>query len=323
MRMILERIFNGRKPRVLVVGDVMCDVYLLGKVERISPEAPVPIFVKEGQHQVLGGAANVAANLQALGCDVRLMGLVGADGSGRRVRDLLHQRGLDDRWLLEDPGRPTTEKIRLIASQQHLLRLDQENRAFLSPALVVKALDLAGTAMAEIDGIVCSDYAKGVCAPDFLGPLFTLARAARRPIFVDPKVRDFSRYRGATVLTPNMMEFEHASGVTVTDPVSFVAAAEVLQQRSEAAALLVTRGKDGMTLFHPPQTSVSIPSRAREVFDVTGAGDTVIATFSMAVLCGLPFVEAARLANAAAGVVVGKVGTTIVSPEELLIALQE
>jgi D-beta-D-heptose 7-phosphate kinase/D-beta-D-heptose 1-phosphate adenosyltransferase len=184
-------------------------------------------------------------------------------------------------------------------------------------------LQLASNIIEEIDGIVCSDYDKGVCTPDFLGPLFALARTARRPIFVDPKVRDFSRYRGATVLTPNLIEFEHASGVAGSDPASLVAAAEVLLQRSEATALLVTRGKDGITLFHPPQAPVDIPSRAREVFDVTGAGDTVIATFSMAVLCGFSFVEAARLANTAAGIVVGKVGTAVVFPEELEVTLQE
>jgi D-beta-D-heptose 7-phosphate kinase/D-beta-D-heptose 1-phosphate adenosyltransferase len=313
--------WQQRRPTVLVVGDIMCDTYLWGKVSRISPEAPVPIFASTERRQVLGGAANVAANLRALGCDVRLLGVIGADATGRCIREQLYEQGIADTWLVQDVTRPTTEKTRLIASQQQLLRLDYESQNPLALSLVSQALRSAEPLMRDIDGVVCSDYQKGVCTHALLEPLFTMARTAGHPIFVDPKAQDFSHYRGATVLKPNLQEVERASGMMVSDELVLTAAAEKLLQQSQAQALLVTRGKDGMTLFQPPQASVHIPTRAREVFDVTGAGDTVIATFSMAVLCGLSFVDAAHLANVAAGIVVGKLGTATILPEELRAAL--
>lgn len=300
----------------------MCDVYLWGAVHRVSTEAPVPIFESTGRHQVLGGAANVAANLRALGCEVRLLGVVGPDAAGRCVRELLQHQGIDDTTVLEDPSRPTTEKTRLVAQHQHVLRLDQESQAPLAAALITRALQHSTTLLADVDGLVCSDYHKGVCTPGLLEPLFAMARAAGKPIIVDPKARDFACYAGATVIKPNLVEVERASGHPVADPAALAAAAERLLHQSQAQALLVTRGKDGMSLFHPPHEPVHIPARAREVFDVTGAGDTVMATLSMALLCGLPLVDAARLANAAAGVVVGKVGTAVVWPEELRAALR-
>jgi D-beta-D-heptose 7-phosphate kinase/D-beta-D-heptose 1-phosphate adenosyltransferase len=323
MESLLERCLQARRPTVLVVGDVMGDVYLWGSVRRISPEAPVPVFETATRHQVLGGAANVAANLRALGCEIRLLGVVGADAAGHHIRQLLRHQGIDDSTLLEDPSRPTTEKTRLVAQQQHVLRLDQESRAPLAPALVTDALQHARALLAEVDGLVCSDYHKGVCTPDLLAPLFAMTRAAGKPIIVDPKVRDFSRYRGATVLTPNLTEVEQAIGHPVADTTTLACAAERLLQQSQAQALLVTRGKEGMSLFHPQQPPVHIPAQAREVFDVTGAGDTVLAMLSMALLCGLSLVDAARLANAAAGVVVGKMGTAVVSSAELRSALHQ
>jgi D-beta-D-heptose 7-phosphate kinase/D-beta-D-heptose 1-phosphate adenosyltransferase len=323
MEILLERCLQARRPTVLVVGDVMCDVYLLGSVRRISTEAPVPIFESTARHHVLGGAANVAANLRALGCEIRLLGVVGADPAGHHIRELLRGQGIDDATLLEDPTRPTTEKTRLVAQQQHVLRLDQESRAPLAPELVTQALQHSQTLLQEVDGLVCSDYHKGVCVPDFLAPLFTMVRAAGKPILVDPKARDFSCYAGATVIKPNLAEVEQASGHPVADTTTLARAAQRLLQQSQAQALLVTRGKDGMSLFHPPQPPVHIPAQAREVFDVTGAGDTVLAMLSMALLCGLSLVDAARLANAAAGVVVGKMGTAVVSPAELRSVLRQ
>ena len=322
MEALLDRCLQQRQRTVLVVGDIMCDTYLWGKVGRISPEAPVPIFESAERRHVLGGAANVAANLRALGCEVRLLGVIGADATGRCIREQLYAQGIADTWLVQDVTRPTTEKTRLIASQQQLLRLDYESQTPLSPSCVAQALQSVEPLMRDIDGVVCSDYHKGVCTPALLAPLFTMARAAGHPIFVDPKVHDFTRYRGATVLTPNLEEVERASGIMARDEAALASAAEKLLQQSQAQALLVTRGKDGMTLFHPPQAPVHIPTRAREVFDVTGAGDTVIATFSMAALCSLSLVDAAHLANVAAGIVVGKLGTVTVLPEELRMALR-
>jgi D-beta-D-heptose 7-phosphate kinase/D-beta-D-heptose 1-phosphate adenosyltransferase len=301
----------------------MCDVYLWGTVERISYEAPVPVFECQGRQYVLGGAANVAANLRALGCQVRLLGVVGADAAGRRVRELLQAQGMDDTWLLEDTSRPTTEKTRLMAHQQQMLRLDQESRVPLAPHLIAHALQHGKTLLAEVDGVVCSDYAKGVCMAPLIEPLFATAGAAGHPIVVDPKVQDFALYRGATVLTPNIVEVERASGRNVESPEALTQAVEGLLQCTQAQAILVTRGKDGMSLFHPPQAPVHIPARAREVYDVTGAGDTVAAAYTMALLGGLSLEEAARLANVAAGIVVGKLGTAVVTPEELRLALRE
>ncbi len=317
-----DRCLQQRRPTILVVGDVMCDTYLQGRVSRISPEAPVPIFASAERRQVLGGAANVAANLRALGCQVSVLGVRGDDASGHWLQEHMQTQGIDVTCLLVDHSRPTTEKTRLLAGHQQLLRLDSESQTPLASCVAAHALQRVKPLMQTFDGVVCSDYRKGVCIPELLEPLFAMVRAAGRPIFVDPKAEDFTRYRGATVLTPNLEEVERASGVTIHDETSLVTAADCLLERSNAAALLITRGKDGMTLFQPPAPPVHIPTRAREVFDVTGAGDTVIATFSMAMLCGLSMVEAAHLANAAAGVVVGKLGTAVVQLEELRATLR-
>ena len=318
-----SRLFENHRPAVLVVGDVMCDVYLWGKVSRISPEAPVPIFESVERKQALGGAGNVAANLRALGCEVYLLGVVGADTAGRCVRDLLQQQGISDSWLLEDAPRPTTEKTRLIAHQQQVLRLDQESRISLSPVLVERALHQIDLLIPKVNGVICSDYFKGVCTPALLRPLFAGTVAAGCPVIVDPKVRDFSLYQGATVLTPNLAEVELATNSTLDTPGSLEKAAAVPLEKTQARALLVTRGKDGMSLFRPPEAVVHIPSRTREVFDSTGAGDTVVAAFTMALLCGFSIREASYLANAAAGIVVGKIGTAVVTPEELDAVLTE
>jgi D-beta-D-heptose 7-phosphate kinase/D-beta-D-heptose 1-phosphate adenosyltransferase len=309
-------------PTVLVVGDIMCDVYLWGNIDRISPEAPVPVFESMRSQQVLGGAANVAANLRALGCEVHLLGAIGCDDTGQCVRHILQQQGIATTWLLDDGTRPTTEKTRLVAHQQQVLRLDQESQAPLSPTLVTRALEHIETLLPQVDGVICSDYHKGVCTSALLRPLFSMAQQVKRPVVVDPKVQDFTLYRGATVLTPNVLEVERASGMHLNTPDALPHAVDRLLQQSRAQAILVTRGKDGMSLFHPPRAPSHIPAQAREVYDVTGAGDTVIAVFSMAFFSGLSLLEAARIANLAAGIVIGKMGTAVVSREELQLALQ-
>lgn len=323
MNTLLDRCLQERRPRILVIGDVMCDIYLWGTVSRISPEAPVPVFESMERRPALGGAANVAANLRALGCEVSLLSVIGADVAGQEIRTLLDKQGIAAAWLVEDPARPTTEKTRLIAHQQQMMRLDREDRSPLDHAMSHRVCEHAQALLPEVDGVVCSDYGKGLCTPGVLGPIFEQARAAGRPIIVDPKARDFSLYRGATVVKPNLAEVEQASGMRLEDEADIEEAAALLCRQSQVDALLVTRGKDGMSLFQPPQAPLHIPANARDVFDVTGAGDTVIAAFSMAVLSGLSFAAAALLANAAAGIVVGKVGTAVVSPVELRAALQQ
>lgn len=281
----------------------------------------MPVFESTGKRQVLGGAANVAANLRTLGCQVCLAGVVGEDDTGRYVREQVRAQGMTDDLLMRDAGRPTTEKTRLIARHQQLVRLDHESRLPLPPELIAQALARLEPVLTEVDGVVCSDYNKGVCTPNLLAPLFAKARRANLPVFVDPKARDFAQYRGATVLTPNLAEVRHATGEPLEDGARLATAAECLLQRSEAQALLVTRGEAGMSLFHPPEAPRHIPAHTRDVYDVTGAGDTVIAAFAAAAIGGLPYDEAARLANVAAGIVVGKAGTAVVYREELEVNL--
>ncbi len=314
---VVDRCFQGRRPKVLVLGDIISDVYLWGAVSRISPEAPVPVFESAERRPVLGGAANVAANLKTFGCEVYLLGVVGMDTAAEEVRMLLEKQRIATTWLVEDPGRPTTEKTRLVAQQQQMLRLDREAREPLDAAAWETVVEYALELLPDVDGMICSDYHKGVCIPEVIEPVFARARALGRPIVVDPKVLDFSSYRGATVLTPNRLEAERATGRVLADAAEVEAVGRALCEASEAEAVLLTRGPDGMSLVSSTQATVHIPSNAREVFDSTGAGDTVIATFTMAILSGLDFVDAMRLANTAAGVVVGKVGTALVSPAEL------
>ena len=308
-------------PSVLLIGDVICDQYMFGSINRISPEAPVPVFEMGHDVHALGGAANVAANLRALNCDVRLVGVTGVDSAAAHVRNLLQDQGIADSWLIEDPTRPTTQKLRLIAHQQHVIRLDQESQADLAHSLQSQIVSHASRLVEEVDGVIISDYHKAVCTPQVLEPIFLKARALNRPIFVDPKKQSFSCFRGVTVLTPNFAELEQASRLVISSETAMEQAAELLLNETEAQALLVTRGKDGMSLFSRDHDPVHISSQAREVFDVTGAGDTVIAAFGTAVLCGVSMPEAARLANFAAGIVVGKSGTATVSLNELAVAL--
>lgn len=314
---VVDRCFQGRRPKVLVLGDIISDVYLWGAVSRISPEAPVPVFESAERRPVLGGAANVAANLQTFGCEVYLLGVVGMDAAAEEVRTLLEKQRIATTWLVADPSRPTTEKTRLVAQQQQMLRLDREAREPLDTAAWETVVEHALELLPDVDGMICSDYHKGVCIPEVIEPVFARARGLERPIVVDPKVLDFASYRGATVLTPNRLEAERATGRVFADEAEVEAAGRQLCEESEAAAVLVTRGPDGMSLVSSTQATVHIPSNAREVFDSTGAGDTVIATFTMAILSGLSFTDAMRLANTAAGVVVGKVGTALVTPSEL------
>ncbi|MDH3603223.1 MAG: PfkB family carbohydrate kinase, partial [Candidatus Tectomicrobia bacterium] len=274
MNALLDRCLQGHRPRVLVIGDVMCDIYLWGTVSRISPEAPVPVFESMERRPALGGAANVAANLRALGCEVSLLSVIGADAAGQEIRTLLDKQGIAATWLVEDPSRPTTEKTRLIAHQQQMMRLDREHRSPLDNAMSHRVCEHAQALLPEVDGVVCSDYGKGVCTPGVLGPIFEQARNAGLPIIVDPKARDFSLYHGATVVKPNLTEVEQASGMGLEDEADIEEAAALLCRQSQAEALLVTRGKDGMSLFQPQQAPLHIPANARDVFDVTGAGDT-------------------------------------------------
>lgn len=305
---------------VLVAGDLMLDEVLRGQVNRISPEAPVPVLEWAGAAQTLGGAGNVAANLAALGAQTRVCGAIGDDAPGQALHALLVAGGCDVSGLVLAPGRPTTHKLRVISQVQHMLRVDREVRTDLPTGLTEAAMAALSRGMAGTRGIICSDYQKGFLTPKLMRHAIATARDLGLPVLVDPKGRDYSAYQGATVLTPNLHELELATGLPIRSPQEMDTAAWQLMQRLEVEAILVTCGKDGMVLYCEAGSRVRIPAEAREVFDVTGAGDTVIAVFAMAYFAGAPMAEAARLANIAGGLVVGKQGTTTLSRVELAAA---
>ncbi|CAM8626605.1 RfaE ADP-heptose synthase, bifunctional sugar kinase/adenylyltransferase [Burkholderiales bacterium] len=302
--------------RVLVVGDLMLDRYWMGDVDRISPEAPVPVVRIARQEERLGGAANVARNLASLGAKPMLMGVVGPDEAGRTLRQLLAQEGIEDR-VIEDPAIATTLKLRVIGRQQQLVRLDFEAQP-THEALHNKRAEFE-RALAAVDLVVMSDYGKGGLT--HIRDFIRMAREMGRPILVDPKGDDYARYAGATMLTPNRSEFFQVVG-RATDEADFATRAESLRASLGLDHLLVTRSEDGMTLFSANQKTLHVPAQAREVFDVSGAGDTVIATLAAAMAAGLSVEAAVPLANRAGGIVVGKLGTAAIRHDELFSGVQ-
>jgi rfaE bifunctional protein kinase chain/domain len=299
------------QARVLVVGDAMLDRYWYGAVDRISPEAPVPVVRITSEEERIGAAANVAYNVMTLGAQASFLGVVGDDEPGRKLDALLRRTGIAAH-LKRDPGLKTTVKLRVIGRHQQLLRMDFENEPD-HEALALQNETFALLAP-EHDAVLFSDYGKGGLA--HIPAMIALARAARKPVMVDPKGTDYSRYAGATVITPNRLELQQVVG-SWKDGAELQEKAERLRRELGIAALLVTLGEDGMTLFDEAG-HVHVQAQAREVFDVTGAGDTVIATLAAMVAAGLPLRDAMPLANRAGGIVVGKFGTATVSYEELL-----
>jgi rfaE bifunctional protein kinase chain/domain len=313
---ILSRI--GGK-HVLVVGDVMLDEYIWGDVRRISPEAPVPVVEVERQDAVPGGAANAASGVVALRGIAALAGVVGDDDSAETLRSCLEDRGIELDGLIKVPGRPTTTKRRIVAASQQVVRADWETSEPVGPSVEVGLSDWTRARLASANAVVLSDYSKGVVSERLAHGVIASASEHDVPVVVDPKGTDFSKYKGATVLTPNVREVEHASGWSVTNQEDLGRAASKLLGVLDGAALLVTRGAEGMSLFSSQNDEpVHIPASARHVFDVTGAGDTVVATVALCLASGSSLIDAARLATIAAGVVIGKVGTSTVASHELL-----
>lgn len=298
------------RARVLVVGDVMLDRYWFGDVERISPEAPVPVVKIARSEERPGGAANVARNAAALGAQASLLSVIGADEPGETLARLLAQDRVKTSFL-RDPTLPTTVKLRVIGRQQQLLRIDFET----TPSHEVLANKLADFArlVEDADLVILSDYGKGGLA--HIATMIEHARAAGKPVLVDPKGEDYARYRGATMLTPNRSEFRQVAG-RWRDEAELTAKAQALRSELALDALLVTRSEEGMSLY-TAEGALTIGAQAREVFDVSGAGDTVIATLGVLMAAGAPMADAVRIANEAAGVVVGKLGTAVVQPQEL------
>ncbi|TAM87794.1 MAG: D-glycero-beta-D-manno-heptose-7-phosphate kinase [Candidimonas sp.] len=299
-----------RRQHILVVGDVMLDRYWFGEVDRISPEAPVPVVRIARREDRLGGAANVARNAAALGARVTLVGVVGADEAGRRVRELVRDAGIAER-LVDDGISPTTLKMRVLGRQQQLLRVDFEEGP--SEASLSAMSDWVADLIPAHDVVVLSDYAKGTLR--HIEQLIDAARDAHRPVLVDPKGNLYRRYRGATLMTPNRLEMQEAVGRWETEA-ELEERAQHLRVELGLEALLVTRSEQGMTLFTDAGRQHTA-AEAQEVFDVSGAGDTVLAMLAVVRAAGLPWSDAVPLANRAGGIVVGKLGTSVVTPEEL------
>ena len=309
--------------RVVVAGDVMLDRFLYGAVERISPEGPIPVLRVEREAAMLGGAGNVLRNLAALGAAVEFLAVVGDDAAGREVQALAQEAAGAGCHLLVEAGRPTTIKERYIAAGQQLLRVDRDPNDAIGAGTATALLAAATAALEGAGALVLSDYGKGVLEPETLAALIAAARAAGCPVVVDPKGRDYGIYRGATLVTPNRRELEEASGLPTSSDQEVALAAQEIIDSCGIETVLATRGSDGLTLLASGGRGkhLHLPTEAREVFDVSGAGDTVAAAAAAALAAGLGLEEAARLANAAAGIVVGKLGTAVVRPEELLQAL--
>ncbi|OUJ16879.1 bifunctional D-glycero-beta-D-manno-heptose-7-phosphate kinase/D-glycero-beta-D-manno-heptose 1-phosphate adenylyltransferase HldE [Acetobacter sp. DsW_063] len=303
---------------VLCIGDVMLDRFLYGEMERISPEAPVPVLLLKERREMPGGAGNVVSNVISLGGKAVLVGLVGNDDAATTLRDRLrHGEQITDA-LVTTAHRPTICKTRYIATHQQVVRADEESRLPLQPEeaeALQRAIDVRLT---EADVVILSDYGKGVCDPLVVRHLMEGARNRGVPVFVDPKSSDFSRYHGATCITPNARELAAAAGANAGDDAEVEAAARLVMAQAGAKAILATRSEKGMMLVPRDGQAVGAPARAREVFDVSGAGDTVIATMALAVASGMPWEQAMRVANAAAGVVVGKLGTATADIAEVL-----
>ena len=318
MKEKFKHFFNGNdRPKVLVVGDLILDEYIWGSVHRISPEAPVPILETRSENLALGGAANVANNLVGLGCEVHLCGAVGQDEKGDKLLKTIHDRAIQTEGIFRFVHRPTTSKMRIIAHNQQILRVDKEDNRPITEKTEKKLIQYINQILPEMDGVICSDYHKGILTEKVIKAIMHRAQKSKKPVIVDPKSSDFSLYKGATVITPNLREVARSVPIKIEDKEDLGRAAEYLLNLTKAQAILITQGKDGMSLYQSKEKSVSIPTVAKEVFDVTGAGDTVISVFGMAVFVGFSFQEAAWLSNMAASVVVGKVGTAVVTLEEI------
>jgi D-beta-D-heptose 7-phosphate kinase/D-beta-D-heptose 1-phosphate adenosyltransferase len=315
--------FDFRHLRVVVVGDVIVDRYVEGAVHRVSPEAPVPVLLAQHERDVLGGAANVAANVSALGAQVQVIGVVGADEAGERLRALLSALpGVSADGLIVDPDRPTTCKMRVVSGLHQIVRIDRESSRGVADKTEASLIAAIRAAVAQCDVVIVSDYAKGVCSDAVLRAAIEAAAAAKTPCLVDPKRSDFAVYRGATLIKPNRRELADATGLAAETDQEVELAAWSLIERT-GASILLTRSEQGMSYFEAGAAALHIPTAARAVFDVSGAGDTVMAVVALGYGCGRPIPEIMRMANIAAGVIVGKVGTTAIQASELEAALAE
>ncbi len=316
----LKIISNFKKSGVLVVGDVMVDHFIWGKVSRISPEAPVPVVDVQKDSVMLGGCANVLNTIYAMGGRVFVAGVIGADEIGKGLIRQLKERRIDTGGIIVEKGRPTTLKTRIVAHGQQMVRFDHESKKPIPKSSCDKILAYVKSLRDQIGAIVISDYSKGVVSRELIDGIKRIAKDSNIFLCVDPKQSDFSIYSGVHVITPNHHEAQRAAGLEIVSGDDLLNLGEALLAKYDFQALLVTRGEEGMSLFEKGRkiSHTFFPAQAKEVYDVTGAGDTVIGVLALALAAQANFKEATSLANHAAGIVVGKVGTSTVSQEELI-----
>jgi D-beta-D-heptose 7-phosphate kinase/D-beta-D-heptose 1-phosphate adenosyltransferase len=312
-----KAIDNFGKTRILVIGDIMLDQFIWGKVSRISPEAPVPVVEVDNETTMLGGAANVVNNLVSLGGNVLLCGVVGDDPSGTRIISRLHELDVDTGGVAIEHDRPTSVKTRIIAHAQQVVRYDRETRIPLKPETINGILSFILEKKEGLSGIIVSDYGKGVVSRQLMDGVRSAISDCNFPVTVDPNVRNFPLYKDVTVITPNHNQAGEIAGREIVNEEDLRKVAKKFLNNKRCKALLITRGKDGMTLFEEEGRVTHIKSMARKVYDVTGAGDTVIATLALGLAAGIDIKSAAYLSNLAAGIVVGEVGTSIVKIDDL------
>lgn len=312
----LNKVLNNfPNARVMVIGDIMIDEYIWGKVSRISPEAPVPVVNVTKETLLLGGAANVVNNIKSLGGKVCLGGVIGPDDMGRRVIHELRQIGIDTDGIVVEHERPTTVKTRIVAHGQQMVRYDRESKGIITSDSIQKIVSYLKSGLDSIDAIVISDYSKGVVSEELLKEVLRVAGG--KIIVVDPKIGNFQFYTGITAITPNHHEAAEGAGIKIDNENDVVTAGQILLERLKCKSVLITRGEEGMSLFEQNGDVTHIPTVAKEVYDVTGAGDTVISAFTLALAADAGFKEAAHLSNYSAGIVVGKVGTATVTADEI------
>ncbi len=309
-----ELLQNVKNKRIAVIGDVMIDRYIWGTVNRISPEAPVPIVEVESESSRLGGAANVANNIVSLGATAQLIGVVGDDFSGKEFRSILEEQNSSSEGIITDSSRPTTVKTRVIAHHQHVVRIDSEEKRDIGTDIQQKIFSVLEKNIDSIDGIIIEDYNKGVVVKDLIHAIIELANRKRKFITIDPKLNNFFEYKKVTVFKPNKKETEEALGKTIKNDADVIAAGKILIEKLNADNILLTRSEKGMSLFEKSGAVTHIPTNARNVADVSGAGDTVIATLTAMLTAGATIGEAALLANYAGGIVCGEVGIITIDP---------
>ncbi|MBI4688745.1 MAG: D-glycero-beta-D-manno-heptose-7-phosphate kinase [Nitrospirae bacterium] len=306
---------NFKNKKILVIGDLVLDQYIWGKVNRISPEAPVPIVEVTGENFLLGGACNVASNIVSLEGRATVTGIAGKDRVAETLQKLLTEKGIDYRILSDQ--RPTTVKTRVIAHNQQVVRFDKEDKKKVSGKTLKSLIESVKKAVSEHDAVILSDYKKGVISSELVQAVVNASKSGDKFISVDPKTGHFHCYKGVSLITPNLIEASHGSGIEIKDERSLIKAGKTLLRKLPCKAVLITRGEEGMSLFEKGSVT-HIPTVARHVFDVTGAGDTVVAVFTLAYASGATMKEAALIANHAAGIVVGEVGTAVTTQAKLL-----